>query len=419
MQVRYADGRAAVTHAVECDLGMGADALTFRVGDTQHTWPYADLRRADDGAGRIVLKRRPDTGERLYFEPGAEDDLRIAAPELFRGRAFGIESIPVVGALTAAAWSLAALFLLGVPLAADPIASAIPTRYREQIGDISWSQVEAFTEQCDDSDEASRILNDLAYRIMTTSSVAQRDEIWISIVDAPFPNAFALPDNSIIVTDDLIQMAEHPDELVGVLAHEIAHIEHNHIMKNIVRSVGAGIFFDVVFGGSGSGQLIAIASVNLAGLRFSRDDETDADTRGLDYLESAGIDTGGLARLFERFAEQVEGAGTDDDDEDAGRGDSARRGANEFSNLLSSHPATAARAEAARARARTGLQPSMSDADWRIVRSACSGAPVPQEEEIPAPAPAPAPAPTAPQPQATTPPAQPKPEDPAPETKPQ
>jgi len=395
MQVRYADGRAAITQQTECDLGMGADALKFRIGETQHVWTYAEVRRADDGAGRVILKRRPDTGERLYFEPQTEADLRIAAPELFGRRAFDIEPPAVVGGLVAAAWSLAVVFLLGVPLAADPIASAIPTRYREQIGDISWSQVDAITAQCDDSDEASRILNDVAYRLMTTSNVPQRDEIWISIVDAPFPNAFALPDNSIIVTDDLIAMAEQPDELVGVLAHEIAHIEHNHIMKNIVRSVGAGIFFDVVVGGAGAGQMVAIASVNLAGLRFSRGDESDADNRGLDYLQAARIDTGGLARLFDRFAEHAEG-------ESAG----------DIPTLLSSHPATAERAAAARARARAGLASSISAADWRIVRSACGGNPdaaVVDEGAPAAPPPAaPAPAPNQQaQPDATP---QPKPE---------
>jgi Zn-dependent protease with chaperone function len=358
MQIRYADGRAATTRSAECDLGIGADALKFRLGDTEHVWVYADVRRADDGGGRIILKRRPDTGERLYFEPEAQADLRIAAPELFGRKAFEVESPAVVGGLVAAAWSLAAVFLLGVPIAAEPIAAAIPARYREQIGDISWSQVDTITAQCDDSDEASRILNDVAYRLMTTSNVAQRDEIWISIVDAPFPNAFALPDNSIIVTDDLIAMAEQPDELVGVIAHEIAHIEHNHIMKNIVRSMGAGIFFDVVVGGAGLGQMAAITSVNLASLRFSRGDESDADNRGLDYLDAAGIDTGGLARIFDRFAEHA-----------------AEEGGGDIPTLISSHPATAARAAAARSRARAGLAPSMSAAEWRIVRSACGANP--------------------------------------------
>lgn len=352
MQARYADGRAAITHEARCELQ--ADAVTFNVRDAQHIWPYSDLRRADDSGDAIVLKRHPDTGERLTLEDGADAALRAVAPSLFASRAFGVEPPAVVVALTAAAWSLAAAFLVGVPLAAAPIADIIPPRYREQIADISWSQVDAFTSYCDDSDEASRILNGMAYRMMSAADVPGKDDIWITIVDAPIPNAFALPDNSIVVTDDLIALADHPDELTGVIAHEIAHIERNHILKNIVRSVGAGIFFDIVFGGAGAGQAVAIASVNLASLSYSREDETDADLRGLEYLDTAGIDTGGLARLFDRLAAQYEG-------EDAP----------ELPSLFSSHPATQRRAEIARSRSRSGLAPSLTDAEWRIVQSSC------------------------------------------------
>ncbi len=357
MDARFADGRAAVTHAARVEFG--AESLQIDVNGARHVWRYADLRRADDGQGAIILKRKPDTGERLTLAEDTGAALAAAAPALFGRRAFGREGLPTIAGLSAAAWSLAGAFLVGVPLAAGPIADAMPPRYREQIADISWSQVEAFTETCDDADEAERIVNDVAYRIMQASNVAQKDEIWISIVESPIPNAFALPDNSVVVTDQLIGLAEHPDELIGVIAHEIAHVERNHIMKNIVRQVGAGIFFDVVFGGAGAGQAIAIASVNLAGLRYSRGDEADADARGLDYLDAASIDTAGLARLFERFAEefgdQPEGAAT----------------------LLSSHPATENRAAIARARSRPGLAPSMSDAEWAAVRAACGGVPPP------------------------------------------
>jgi len=386
MQTRYADGRAAVTHEASADFT--ADALNVRVGEVQHTWPYAELHRADDGAGRVILKRKPDTGERLYLSEYDSTRLQDAAPHLFNSRAFGIESPGAVAGLTAAAWSLAAVFLLGVPLAAGPIAAEVPPRYREQIADISWSQVSAFTEYCDDSDEAARILNDMAYRMMEASDVAMRDEIWITIVDARFPNAFALPDNSIVVTDDLIALAEHPDELTGVIAHEIAHIEHNHVMKGIIRSVGAGIFFDIVFGGAGAGQMVAIASVNLASLRYSRGDETDADLRGLDYLDAGGIDAGGLARLFERFQDEAE--------EEA-------PGASTIPTMLSSHPATDARAAAARARSRQGLAPSISPADWQIVRAACGAAMVEDVETL-VDGPAPTTPPATPSPPAPTPP---------------
>ncbi|MEZ5971026.1 MAG: M48 family metallopeptidase [Hyphomonadaceae bacterium] len=370
MQARYADGRAAVFADVE--ISLTPDKLFIRHGERTIDWDYADLARSDDNNGYVVLrqKRKPDTGERLMFGNWYDDELKAVAPHLMKPRAQGVEGRLTVGALVTLAWSLAGAFLIGIPYAAGPMARAMPEKYRTQIADISWTQVNNFTAQCDDADEATQILNDVAYRIMERSNVPERDEIWITIADAGFPNAFALPDNSIIVTDELIGMAEQPDELVGVLAHEIAHIEHNHIMKNVIRQIGAGIFFDVVFGGAGAGQAIAIASVNLAGLRYSRGDESDADSRGMDYLDAAGISTAGIATMFDRFETYAE-----------------EEGAGDIPTILSSHPASRQRAIAARARAREGLAPSMTEREWRIVQQACGGADTLDQEETPQAAP--------------------------------
>lgn len=383
MHARYADGRAAILHDAECHIG--SDALTISVGETTHVWPYAELARTDDQNGVIAFKCKPDTGERITFGAEAGDTLKAAAPALFLPRAQGVESRWVVGSVVAGAWALAATFLFGVPMAAEPIAAIMPAAYRSQISDVSWSQINALTEYCDDAEEAETVLNRVADNMMARAGVTHRDQIWITIVntdtqlpDTPFPNALALPDDSVIVTDDLIAMAEDPDEIIGVLAHEIAHVERNHVMKGVIRQIGAGIFFDVVVGGAGAGQAIAIASMNLSGLRYTRGDEEDADARGLDYLDAAGINTGGLATLFDRISELQQEAG-------------------EIPTMLSTHPATAARAAAARARARPGLAPSMSDADWQIVRRACGGAPAEPESQTPAPEtpPAPQPAPQA------------------------
>lgn len=384
MHARYADGRHAVT--VDAEVETGAEALTIRTAAGEQVWPYAELARADDGNGQVTFKRKPDTGERIVFADEAEEALKAAAPKLFLPRAHGVEGPVVLGSVIAAAWSLAAAFLIGIPFLSRPIADVMPPIYREQIADVSWSQVNAMTQYCDDADQANAILNSMAYRMMEHSDVRQRDDIWISIVDAPFPNAFALPDNSIIVTSGLIQLAESPDEVTGVIAHEIAHIEHNHVMTGVVRQMGAGIFFDIVFGGAGAGQAIAIASVNLAGLRYTRGDEADADTRGLEYLDAAGIDAGGLARMFQRIQAMEEDMGVDD-----------------IPALLSTHPASAERAAAAQRRSRTGLTPSLTAAEWQVVRGACGGSPAPAAPAAPAPAelapePAPAQPPAAPAP---------------------
>lgn len=360
MDARYADGRAAITTPASFEIG--AHALSIETSGGRFTWAYSELRRADDGNGEIMLKRAPDTGERLIIADGAAASaLRAAAPALFTPRALGVESPALVGGLTGAAVSLAAAFLIGVPLAAEPLARVMPAQYQQQIGTIARAQVEGMSDVCEGSEQANNLLTDLAFRFLHAShspNLALRDSLEVTIVSAPFPNAFALPDNSVIITDQLIAAAEHPDEIAGVLAHEVAHIDHHHVMANVIRNVGAGVFFDIVFGGAGLGQAAAIASVNLAALRYSRGDETEADDAALDYLDAAGIDPGALAQFFDRMAD-LTGEPTQGD----------------IPTLLSTHPATAERAAAARARARPGQAPSLSADEWRTIRSACGGNP--------------------------------------------
>lgn len=396
IKARYFDGRTAIAHDAQVDIG--AETLTIEAAGNRHIWRYPELRRADDGNGRIILKRKPDSGERISIEGEHEEALRTVAPALFKPHAQGVERPRVLVGVAAVAWSIAALFLLGVPFAADPIARYMPAQYREQIGDVAWAQVDAFSQYCDDSDEAEAILNGVAYRMMEAADVPQRDQIWITIIDAPIPNAFALPDNSIIVTDELIALAEHPDEVVAVVAHEIAHIERNHVMQGIVRQVGAGIFFDVMFGGAGAGQAIALASMNLAGLRYTRDDETEADTRGFVFLDAAGINPGPIAALFERLSEMMQ-----------------ERENGEFPAILSSHPANRERAANARARARPDLPPSLDERQWAILRQACGGGELNGQDAGEA-ADAPAEAQSAPATQPETPPA---PANPAPHQAPE
>jgi hypothetical protein len=356
MQARYADGRAAILHPARCEFAP--EGVMFTVADMRRDWAYADLRRADDDNGLIILRRAPDTGERLILDENAREALKAAAPALFKSKAQGVESPALIVWLAGAAATLAALFLIGVPLAAKPIAHALPDRYAEQVAGIARSQMEGVTEYCASPDHAELALDNLILRFIDESPThdddALRERVVVTIVQAPFPNAFAMPDDSIIVTDQLIAAAETPDELAGVLAHELAHIANDHVMANVIRNTGAGVFFDVVFGGAGLGQAAAIASVNLASLRYSRDDEAEADRVALDYLDAANIDPGAFARFFDRIAEMT------------GEAEGVR-----FPTMLSSHPPSAERAAAARQRAHTG-EPALSAYEWQAVRSACA-----------------------------------------------
>ena len=127
-------------------------------------------------------------------------------------------------------------------------------------------------------------------------------------------NAFAIPAGHIFIHSGLLSAMESEDELAGILGHEIAHVVHRHISKRIERSkkidlatmagVVAGIFIGAATGDGGAAQTLAFgaaAAGQTAALRYSREDEAQADQMGLKYIQRAGYDPGGLISVLKKI----------------------------------------------------------------------------------------------------------------------
>lgn len=136
------------------------------------------------------------------------------------------------------------------------------------------------------------------------------------------PNAFALPDGTVIVTDELIELAGKDDELVlGVLAHEIGHVERQHSLRQLYRAAGVTALVLLIGGDVGSGaEDILVQGSALLSLSYSRGAETEADRFSVDLMYKAGRDPRAIARFFELLRDKL----GDDDERD----------------FLSTHPAT-------------------------------------------------------------------------------
>jgi predicted Zn-dependent protease len=115
----------------------------------------------------------------------------------------------------------------------------------------------------------------------------------------PALNAFAAPGGIVVVTSGLIAEAETPEELAGVLAHEVAHAELRHTTVALFKSLGLRGLIGVLFGGV-DGDLAA-AAATLTELTFSRDAEREADREGMRRLRAARIAPAGLLRMFKRL----------------------------------------------------------------------------------------------------------------------
>lgn len=114
-------------------------------------------------------------------------------------------------------------------------------------------------------------------------------------------NAFAIPGNHIIVNTGLIDFCDNPDMLAGVIAHEIGHIEKDHVSKKLSKEIGISTLV-MLAGGTQNMGLIKEILKTLTSKKFDRDYETEADEAALAYLQQANIDPLPLAYFFERIA---------------------------------------------------------------------------------------------------------------------
>lgn len=164
-----------------------------------------------------------------------------------------------------------------------------------------------------------RIINSIKNKILNSGKIKNRDNfVWeLKIIDDDSTlNAFCLPGGYIFVYTGLIKYLDNEAQLAGVLGHEIAHADNRHAIDNITSQLGLSVLLSIVFG-SDNNQLISIAQ-NLAGLKFSRNNEEEADKLSINYLYNTDYD----AREANGFFKKLE----------------SKKNAEELLEFLSTHP---------------------------------------------------------------------------------
>ncbi len=173
----------------------------------------------------------------------------------------------------------------------------------------------------------------------------------IRVYDWSLMNAFAVPGGQIVLTKGLIDKAESPDEVAGVLAHEMGHGIELHPETGIIRNIGLAAAVEVMMGGTGGG--LANVGLMLAQLGYSRSAEREADRHALELLKGAGIAPKGLGNFFTRVMKM-------EADEPTGA----------FS-WLRTHPPAAERAELVKRQPDYPSTPALDAQAWQDLKSIC------------------------------------------------
>lgn len=171
-------------------------------------------------------------------------------------------------------------------------------------------------------------------------------------------NALALPDGTIIITDELLTLTDNNEEILSVLLHEIGHIEKRHSLRNVVESFGLYAMYSWMTGDVDVSSVAILAGSGiLLKARYSRGHESEADNYSLKTMLANDIDPNNFAIIMQKLDEYQESKSIKwrkQDDEEVSKvelekdSDQAEKdqGLQRILDYLSSHPASSDRIEA-------------------------------------------------------------------------
>ena len=172
----------------------------------------------------------------------------------------------------------------------------------QKLGDLFWDMFRQ-TEEIDHSAEVAGAIDSLVTHLCKANDI-DRDKLKLHVVDKDMVNAFTLPDDHLVVLTGLVNETQNEAELLGVIAHEVAHVEKNHVMKKLVKEVGLSVLISMTNGGSG--EAIRQALQMITSSAYDRDLEREADLTAVDYLIKAEVDPEPFANMLYRLSENEE-----------------------------------------------------------------------------------------------------------------
>jgi len=186
-------------------------------------------------------------------------------------------------------------YVLIIPWVGEKAVLLIPVSYDISMGDTFYDQFIINNEIDSTKTEA---LNSFSRHLQLNNT----HKIHFTVIKSSTVNAFSLPDGNIIVFTGLIDLMKNYDELAGLIAHEVSHINNRHSMKMLCRNLSGYLFISAVLSDvNGIMAIIGDNVHNLQTLSYSRQFERQADEQGTNLMIMNGINPTGMVELFTRL----------------------------------------------------------------------------------------------------------------------
>lgn len=369
----YFDGRTASRH--DASVHLMPSGLEIAAAGSRAWWPYAQVQQTQGFyAGEEVRLERRGSAEALVIpDPQFLTALHRVAPDF--GRRFHRPErrrrrvMLTVGAGVLAAVLTVAIYIWGIPAAATVIAARVPVSWEENVGSAITEQIAPVTQRCTEP-RGRAALDALVGTVTRTppepASAASGPghrvgpyRIRVIALDTPVLNAVAIPGGHVVLMQGLLDAARTPEQLAGVLAHEIQHIVRRHSTRAVLQHASSALLVAAVVGDVSGVMAYGIEGARtLALLRYSRDHEEEADLDGYRMLVTAGIDPRGLIEFFRTLEKEHAGSGA-------------------LPAYLSTHPTPLDRVARLEALPRPSFAPAplLTEEQWQAIKGICADRP--------------------------------------------
>ncbi|WP_273455194.1 M48 family metallopeptidase [Nevskia ramosa] len=276
-------------------LEAAADAITIETGGFDHDTLY--LGWTDATRGRLSLAPL-DTVARATLIASAPAMLETALRRHVRSSRNDRGKWLLLGGLAASLAVLVLGVVLGYGLIVDWAVRMVPPEVEEKLGKSTMAELRQSGKLLENGPAVEAVSS-----IGNKLTAGSRYHYHWAVLEDPSINAFAAPGGCVVVHRGLILAAKTPEELAGVLAHEVQHVENRHTLKAMVNGLGWATMATVLLGDVSA--MAGMLAYQVGTTHYSRDLETEADTQGLAALARADIAPEGMATFFRTLAKEA------------------------------------------------------------------------------------------------------------------
>ena len=291
----------------EAELEFHEETLTLHTKEKRHDYALAEISFSDRLGNMPRSLYLPD-GRVCETQQNDAIDVELKQRKLLRTAGFihhlESKSIYILPAIAVTVLLVFAFLKYILPYSAEKIAYAIPQDIASQIGTGTLKTLDKLVLEPSalgpyKKKEITAAFNTMADQLIDLPPLNLQFRSAKSIG----PNAFALPDGTIVMTDQLVILSTNNEELLSILAHEIGHIKNRHAIRMVLQNSAMLLVLTTLTGDATSASsIVSTLPTLLIESAFSRDLESEADDYAMDVMKKADIPLHYFADIMQRLS---------------------------------------------------------------------------------------------------------------------